>query len=70
MMDDHKFTNHNNNITISSNVIGAFCHGLYGSWKTWNFIMAFSRTGKSWKKATGPVKVWKSVKLNYVTINW
>ena len=22
--------------------------------KSWNFIMAFSRTGKSWKKATGP----------------
>ena len=26
--------------------------------------MAFSRTGKSWKKATGPGKFWKSVKLN------
>ena len=23
--------------------------------------MAFSRTGKSWKKATGPGKFWKSV---------
>ena len=32
--------------------------------KSWNFIMAFSRTGKSWKKATGPGKVWKSVKHN------
>ena len=32
--------------------------------KSWNFIMAFSRTGKSWKKATGPGKFWKSVKLN------
>ena len=21
--------------------------------KSWNFIMAFSRTGKSWKNATG-----------------
>ena len=30
--------------------------------KSWNFIMAFSRTGKSWKKATGPGKSWKSVK--------
>ena len=29
--------------------------------KSWNFIMAFSRTGKSWKKATGPGKFWKSV---------
>ena len=32
--------------------------------KSWNYIMAFSRTGKSWKKATGPGKFWKSVKLN------
>ena len=31
--------------------------------KSWNFIMAFSRTGKSWKKATGPGKFWKFVKL-------
>ena len=27
--------------------------------------MALSRTGKSWKKATGPEKFWKSVKLKY-----
>ena len=33
--------------------------------KSWNFILAFSRPGKSWKKATGPGKFWKSVKLNY-----
>ena len=32
--------------------------------KSWNFVVAFSRTGKSWKKATGPGKSWKSVKLN------
>ena len=32
--------------------------------KSWNFIMAFSRTGKSWKNGTGPGKFWKSVKLN------
>ena len=31
--------------------------------KSWNFVLAFSRTGKSWKKATGPGKSWKSVKL-------
>ena len=30
--------------------------------KSFNFIMAFSRTCKSWKKATGPGKFWKSVK--------
>ena len=30
--------------------------------KSWN-CMAFSRTGKSWKNATGPGKFWKSVKL-------
>ena len=29
--------------------------------KSWNFIMAFSRTGKSWKKVTGPGKFWKFV---------
>jgi len=23
---------------------------------SWNFVVAFSRTGKSWKKATGPGK--------------
>jgi len=28
--------------------------------KSWNFVMAFSRTGKSWKKATGHGKSWKS----------
>ena len=27
--------------------------------KSWNFIMAFSRTRKSWKRATGPGKFWK-----------
>ena len=32
--------------------------------KSWNFIMAFSRTGKSLKKATGPGKLWKFVKLS------
>ena len=32
--------------------------------KSWNFIiMAFSWTGKSWKRATGPGKFWKSVRL-------
>ena len=36
-------------------------HGKPG--KSWNFIMAFSRTGKSWKKATSPGKFWKSVRL-------
>ena len=27
--------------------------------KSWNFILAFSRTGNNWKKATGPEKFWK-----------
>ena len=31
------------------------------SGKSWNFIVAFSRTEKSWKKASGPWKGWKSV---------
>ena len=33
-----------------------------GPGKSWNFIVSFSRTGKFWKKATGPGKFWKSVK--------
>ena len=32
--------------------------------KSWNFIMEFSRTEKSWKKVSGPGKFWKFVKLN------
>ena len=31
--------------------------------ESWNFIVAFSRTGKSWKKAADLGKFWKSVKL-------
>ena len=49
----------------------AYVHGSQSPGKpgkSWNFTMAFSRTGKSWmestgKKATGPGKFWKSVKL-------
>ena len=37
------------------------CTGPGKPGKSWNFIMAFSRAGKSWKKATGPGKFWKSV---------
>ena len=29
--------------------------------KSWNFIVAFSRPGKSWNKATDPGKLWKYV---------
>ena len=36
------------------------------SGKSWNFIMGFSRTGKSWKKATGSGKFWKSMWLNVI----
>ena len=32
--------------------------------KSWNSIVAFSRSGKAWKKAAGPGKLWKSVKLS------
>ena len=28
--------------------------------KSWNFVMAFSRTGMSWQRASGPGKFWKS----------
>jgi len=31
--------------------------------KSWNFVVAFSRTAKSWKRVTGLGKFWKSVKL-------
>jgi len=37
------------------------CPGKPG--KSWNSIVAFSRTEKSWKKAAGPGKFWKSIKL-------
>jgi len=30
------------------------CMGPGKPGKSWNFVVAFSRTGKSWKKATGP----------------
>ena len=29
--------------------------------KSWDFVVAFSRTGKSWKMATVPGKFWNSV---------
>ena len=29
--------------------------------KSWNFTLAFSRTGKSWKMTVSPGKAWKSV---------
>ena len=34
-------------------------HGNPG--KSWNFILAFSRTGKSWKINAGPGKSWKTI---------
>ena len=36
-----------------------------GPGKSWNFTVAFSRSGKSWKRATGPGKCWKFVKLEW-----
>ena len=44
-------------------VTSRVCTGPGKPGKSWNFIVAFSRAGKSWKKATGPRKFWKSVKL-------
>ena len=32
--------------------------------KSWNFTLAFSRTGKSWKMTTSPEKSWRSVSSN------
>ena len=37
--------------------------GLGKPGKSRNFVVAFSRMGKCWKKATGPGKFWKFVKL-------
>ena len=37
------------------------CMGPGKTGKSWNFVVAFSRPGKSWKKATGPGKFRKSV---------
>ena len=40
------------------------CMGPGNPGKSWNFIVAFARSGKSWKKApAGPGTFWKSVKL-------
>ena len=49
---------------VPKTLIIRLCTGPGKPGKSWNFIMAFPRTGKSWKKATGPGKFWKSVKLN------
>ena len=39
--------------------------GLYGSWKTLNFIVTTPGLVKSWKKVAGPGKFLKSVTLKY-----
>ena len=39
------------------------CMGPGKPGKSWNLTVAFSRTGKSWKKAASPGKFWKSVKI-------
>jgi len=46
-------------------------HGNPG--KSWNFFVAFSRTGKSWKINAGSGKSWKSInsyKKNWFKKNW
>ena len=35
-----------------------------GPEKSWNFTLAFSRTGKSWKMTTSPGKSWRSLSSN------
>jgi len=42
---------------------GSLLPGLVWVLETWNSIVAFSRTVKYRKKAAGPEKVWKSVRL-------
>ena len=47
-----------------NNVVKCWIHTGSGKpGKSWNYIVAFSRTGKSWKKATGPRTFWKSLSL-------
>ena len=54
-------------IIVSEHVImlakNRICMGPGKPGKSWNFILAFSRTGKFWKKTAGPGKCWKSVKI-------
>jgi len=50
-------------LSLSSPYVYRVCMGPGKPGKSWNFIVTFSRTGKSWKRATGPGKFWKSVKL-------
>ena len=40
-----------------------WCTGPGNPGKSWNFIVTFFRTGKPWKKATGPWKFWESFEL-------
>ena len=35
-------------------------YGFWKTWKVWNSVVAFSRTGKSWKKANAPEQLCKS----------
>ena len=37
------------------------CTGPENPGKSWNFILTFSRTGKSWKINAGYGKSWKSI---------
>ena len=43
--------------------------GLGKPGKSWYFTVAFYGTGKSCKRAMGPGKLWKSVKLKYIIFN-
>ena len=42
-------------------LIHRVCTGPGNPGKSWNFILAFSRTGKSWKINAGPGKSWKAI---------
>ena len=35
--------------------------------ESWNFILTFSRTGKTWNKTVGPGKSWKSAELKQLS---
>ena len=61
MQKNRVSTDHNNSMRRKAVIRVRTDLGKPG--KSWNLILTFSRTGKSWKKTTGSGKSWKSVEL-------
>ena len=43
--------------------VNKFCTGPKKPGMSWNFFVAFSMTGKSWRQTAGPGKFWKFLTL-------